>query len=104
MNRGEIYRLSGVDRTVVIVQADVITVAAPTVVALPVTTVTQQAGPPLTIPLDPQPGLPGPAWVKITAPQTLVQSSLTGPLARLDSTTMSEVDRAIVAVLALGDG
>ena len=101
MNRGEIYSLG--DRTVLIVQADAVTTAAPTVIALPVTTVAQRAGYPLTIALDHLPALPGPAWVKTTAPQTLAQSALTGPLARLDPDTMSQVDQAIVAVLGLKD-
>ena len=100
MNRGEVYRVGG-DRTVLIIQADAITIAAPTVIALPVTTTTQRAAWPLTIALDPTPDLPGPAWVKATAPQTIARSALTGPLARLDAATMGQVDHAIVAVLGL---
>jgi len=101
VNRGEIYSLG--DRTVLIVQADAVTVAAPTVVALPVTTVAQRAGYPLTVALAPLPALAGSAWVKTTAPQTLAQSALTGPLGRLDVDTMSQVDHAMVAVLGLED-
>lgn len=101
VNRGEIY--SHGDRTVLIVQADAVTIAAPTVIALPVTTVAQRAGYPLTVALDPLPALPGPAWVKTTAPQTLAQSALTGPLARLDVDITGQVDRAMVAVLGLED-
>ena len=102
VNRGDVYRLGG-DRTVLIIQAVAITVAAPTVIALPVTTVAQRAGWPLTIALEPAPGLPGPAWVKATVPQTLAQSALAGPVARLDLATMGKVDQALVAVLGLED-
>ena len=101
MNRGEVYRTG--DRTVLIVQADAVTIAAPTVIALPITTTAQRAGYPLTVALSPLPALPGPAWVKTTTPQTLAQSALTGPLARLDAATMGQVDRAMVSVLALED-
>jgi len=103
VNRGEIYRLAGGDRTVLVIQADAVTVAAPTVIALPVTTLAQRAGPPLTVALDPMPALPGPAWVKITAPQTLARDALTGLLARIDAATQDRVDHAIVAVLGLED-
>ncbi len=99
MNRSEIHSLG--DRTFLIVQADAVTIAAPTVIALPVTTLPQRAGYPLTVALDPLPALPGPAWVKVTAPQTLAQRDLAGPLARLDTATMDQVDLAILAVLGL---
>lgn len=100
MNRGEVYHVGG-DRTVLIIQADAITIAAPTVIALPVTTTAQRAGYPLTVALSPLPALPGPAWVKVTAPQTLAQRDLAGPLAQLDTATMDQVDQAILAVLGL---
>ena len=100
VNRGEVYRF-GDDRIVLILQADAITISAPTVIALPITTATQRAGWPLTIALDPMPGLPEPTWVKATAPQTLPRSALAGPVARLAPATMSQVDQAVVAVLGL---
>lgn len=102
MNRGEVYRV-GDARTVLIIQADAVTIAAPTVIALPITTTAQRAGWPLTIALEPMSGLPEPTWVKTTAPQTLARTALTGPLARLDPATMSRIDQAVVSVLGLQD-
>ena len=100
MNRGEVYRF-GDDLTVLILPADAITIAAPTVIALPITTTAQRAGWPLTIALEPMTGLPEPTWVKATAPQTLPRTALAGPVARLDPGAMSQVDHAVVAVLGL---
>lgn len=103
MNRGEIHQLADGAKTVLIVQADAVTAGAPTVIALPVTTVPQRAGYPLTVALQPGDGLTEPAWVKVTAPQMLPRAALVVRLARLDDDTQTRVDQALLAVLALDD-
>ncbi len=102
MRRGELHHLPGSDRTYLIIQSDAVTAAAPTVIALPVTTRPQRAGYPLTVALDAD-VLSEPAWVKITTPQTLARHALTGPLTRLETTVLDQVDRALTAVLGLSE-
>lgn len=104
--RGEIWTFARPGRgepiPLLVIQAEPLNGAAPTVVGVIVTTIRQTAGPPLTIPLGAEAGLGPRASAKVTQVHTVPAGDAQRQLGRLGRDTMRLVDEALVAVLGLG--
>ena len=94
--------VDGSARPWLIVQAEILNEAAPTLLALPVTLTPQQAGWPLTVRLDPDDtGFPRPSWVRVTLLRAIRRNQLEEPIATLGQTRMDEITRAMATVLEI---
>lgn len=103
--RGEIWafeRGRGDPVPLLVVQADALNGAAPTLVGLVVTSRAQAAGEPLALALDAQAaGLSAPAWVKVSQVHTVPVTDARERLGGVAPSTLERVGVALAQVLGI---
>jgi mRNA-degrading endonuclease toxin of MazEF toxin-antitoxin module len=94
--------VDGQARPWLIVQAEILNEAAPTLLAVPVTLTPQEAGWPLTVRLDADDtGFPQASWARVTLLRALRREQLEEPIATLRPARLDDITRALAAVLGM---